>query len=103
MRKAIIPLAIIVFALLSMGLLLSQENAEDEKFKKVLDINISFDGIKNREIVADLGGLLAAQKRNIYIDINSHKDTSYYTAHKILEPHFINSKIKPIYFKNESI
>ena len=37
MRKAIIPLAIIVFALLSMGLLLSQENAEDEKFKKVLD------------------------------------------------------------------
>lgn len=37
MRKATIPLAIIVFALLSMGLLLSQENAEDEKFKKVLD------------------------------------------------------------------
>ncbi|UCC40085.1 MAG: DUF885 domain-containing protein [Candidatus Aminicenantes bacterium] len=37
MRKVSIPLAIIVFAFLSMGLLLSQENAEDEKFKKVLD------------------------------------------------------------------
>lgn len=37
MRKLTIPLVIIVFALLSMGALLPQENEEDEKFKKVLD------------------------------------------------------------------
>jgi hypothetical protein len=37
MRKVITALVIIVFALWSMGSLLSQENAEDEKFKKVLD------------------------------------------------------------------
>jgi len=37
MKKIIIPLAIIFIAFLSTGLLLPQENAEDAKFKKVLD------------------------------------------------------------------
>ena len=37
MKKIIIPLAVILFAFLSIGLLLSQENEEEAKFKKVLD------------------------------------------------------------------
>lgn len=37
MKKIIIPLAVILFVFLSIGLLLSQENEEDAKFNKTLD------------------------------------------------------------------
>ncbi len=37
MKKIIIPLVVILFAFLSIGLLLSQENKEDAKFNKILD------------------------------------------------------------------
>lgn len=69
----------------------------EEEFKKIFDINFSFDGISNGETIADLGGLLTAQKRKIYIDIAPND--GLYRAHKILEPLLINSKIKNLYFK----
>ncbi len=37
MKKIIVPLAVIFLALLSIGMLLPQENEEDAKFKKVVD------------------------------------------------------------------